>query len=394
MLASPLMASAGIANAFDPEKLYPDLEFILSLKKELISKPEDGLNVFDFEAVARENLPPAHYGYIATGVTDELSQIANRKAYKRIKLRPRRVRDMKEIDTSVTLFNRKWPTPIAIAPTGGQGAYHEEGELAVARAAKERNQLMMLSTVASNSIEDVNEARGEAVWYQLYARQHWPSNEIMIKRAEAAGCEVMVVTVDMIGAGKRETLERFIKMDERDCTVCHGEVRSGFRGKPMFDTIDFEAYMESDRSFSFDMLERIINATSMKVLVKGITHTEDAKECIRRGADGIIVSNHGGRAQDSSRGTIDILPEVVAAVNGRVPVMVDGGIRRGSDVYKALALSATAVDIGRPYLWGLGSFGQEGVKAVLEILDAEFRLVMQQQGANSISDIKANSVIV
>ncbi|MCC3860502.1 alpha-hydroxy acid oxidase [Pseudemcibacter aquimaris] len=394
MLTSPLMASAGFANAFDSEKLDPDLEFILSLKKELISKPEDGLNVFDFEAVARENLSPAHYGYLASGVSDEISQIANRKALKRIKLIPRRLRDMQHMDTSITLFGRKWNSPIMIAPAGSQGAYHDDAELAVARAAKKRDQLMMLSTLSSKSLEDVNAARGEPVWFQFYPRQHWPSNEIIMNRAEDAGNEIMVITVDMIGKGKRETLERFIKMDDANCAECHGEVRSGFRGKPMLDNIDFDAYMGSDRSFGFDMLKRIIDTTSMKVLVKGITNAEDALGCLDAGADGIIVSNHGGRAEVSSRGTIDILPEIVRAVNGRVPVMVDGGIRRGSDVYKALALGASAVGIGRPYLWGLGAFGEEGVKAVLEILDEEFKLVMKQQGTNSINDIKENSVVV
>lgn len=390
LLASPLLASEGFSKTQDA--LDPDLQYILGLENMLISGPEEALNIFDFEAVARENLPPAHYGYLATGVTDEQSQLANREAFRNLKLTARRINDVRTIDTSCEIFGRKWPSPIAIAPTSSQKAFHPEGELAVARTAKINNLLMMLSNVASTSIEDVNEARGEPVWFQLYAREHWDSSLKMIRRAEAAGCEVVVLTVDLKGSGKRETLNRFIKLDNRDCTACHGETRSAFRGRPMMDGIDLEAYLASATHFNTDLLDRIKDVTNMKLVVKGITHPQDAERCIEHGVDGIIVSNHGGRGQVSARGTIDVLPAIVDQVYGRIPILVDGGIRRGSDIYKALAFGADAVAIGRPYLWGLGSFGQPGVEKVINILSAELHAVMLQMGTASLEQITSDSV--
>ena len=392
LLASPLIGYAGTALASDTGKLDPDLQFILDLKKELISSPEEALNIFDLEAVARETLPRAHYGYIATGVADERSQIANRQGYKNIRLKARRMVDVRTIDTSVTLFGRKWASPLAIAPTGHQGAYHPQGELAVARAAKEKGKLMMLSNVTSNSVEDVNEARGEPVWFQLYASEHWSSNLKMIERAERAGCPVLILTVDMVGASYRETQDLFMRQDDRNCSACHGEVRSPFRGRPMYDGIDLNAYLDAGVRFDWDLVKKIKDTTDMKLIIKGITHPLDAKLCVEHGVDGIIVSNHGGRSQADSRGTIEILPEIVKAVDGRIPVMVDGGIRRGSDIFKALALGATAVDIGRPYLWGLGAFGQPGVERILDIFDAEFKVVMEQMGITSIDQIPPASL--
>jgi len=393
LLASPLLGHAALSQEIDKDNLDPDIRHILELKKQLISSPEEALNIFDLEAVARNTLPSAHYGYIATGVTDERSQMANREGYRKLRLKARRILDVRNIDTSVALLGRKWPTPLAIAPTGHQRAYPPEGELAVARAAKNKERLMMLSNVTSTSLEEVNEARGEPVWFQLYARNHWPSNLTMIRRAEAAGCEVLVLTVDMVGPGYRETQDRFMRMDSRDCSACHGEVRSPFRGRPMYDGVDLDAYLGAQELFNWDLIKRIKDTTDMKLVVKGITHPIDAKLCVENGVDMIVVSNHGGRAQVDARGTIEVLPEVVAAVNGRIPVMVDGGIRRGSDIYKALALGATAVDIGRPYLWGLGAFGQEGVERVIDIFDAELKIVMQQTGATSTDQISKEALV-
>jgi len=169
-------------------------------------------------------------------------------------------------------------------------------------------------------------------------------------------------------------------------------VRNGFRGKPMYDGVDLDTHLESPVIFNGDFLDRVRKATNMKIVVKGITHPDDAKFCLKHGVDGIIVSNHGGRGQASARATIDVLPEIVKAVRRRVPVLVDGGIRRGADVYKALALGADAVDIGRPYLWGLGAFGQAGVERVLDLLNSEFKTIMQQMATTSIDQIKSNSV--
>ncbi len=391
LLTSPLLAAIG--NAQETEDLDPDLKYILELKKLLISDPEEAINIFDLEAVARDKLPPAHYGYMATGVTDEQSQLANREGYRNLKLTARRINDVREVDTSVEIFGRTWPSPLAIAPTSSQKAFHPEGESAVAWAANKYDLLMMLSNFSSTSIEEINEIRGEPVWFQLYARAHLESSLQMLKRAERAGCEVVVLTVDLMGGGRRETLSRFIKRDTRDCVPCHGEERSPYRGRPMLDEIDVDAYIESPRLYDADLLNQIKDVTDMKLVVKGITHPDDAEKCIEHGVDGIVVSNHGGRGQVSARGTIDVLPDITTRVNKRIPVLIDGGIRRGSDIYKALALGADAVAIGRPYLWGLGSFGRPGVEKVIDILSAEFKGVMRQMGTTSIAQISASSVM-
>lgn len=391
LLASPLLKLSPLAMAQTAGKLDPDIEFLLSVKRLLIEKPEEALDIFDLEAVARDVLPPAHYGYMATGVSDELSQIANRQAYKNIRLKARRLMGIRDIDTSVEIFGRKWPSPVVIAPTGSHQAFHPDGELAVARAAKEKNQLMILSTVASTPIEEVVEARGEPVWSQLYAGTDWNETLKIIKRAENTGAPALVVTVDLVGGGKRETLERFKKLDYRDCSTCHGEGgRNGL--KPMFEGLDMEAYGNGDQIFDWDLVKRVRDATDMKLVIKGISHEEDAKLCLSNGVDGIMVSNHGGRGQVSARGTIEVLPEVIRAVDGRIPVLVDGGIRRGEDVFKALALGATAIDIGRPYLWGLGAFGQAGVERALDLFNEELRIVMAQMGTSSLAQINEKSL--
>lgn len=391
LLASPLLKFGTLAMAQQASKLDPDIEYLLSVKKLLIEKPEEALNIFDLEAVARDVLPPAHYGYMATGVSDELSQMANREGYKNIRLKSRRLMGIRDIDTSVEIFGRKWPSPVVIAPTGSHQAFHPEGELAVARAAKEKGQLMILSTVASTPIEEVVEARGEPVWSQLYAGTDWNETVKIIKRAENTGAPVVVITVDLVGGGKRETMQRFRKLDYRDCTTCHGEGgRNGL--KPMYEGLDMEAYRNGDQVFDWDLVKRVRDATDMKIVIKGISHEEDAKLCLSNGVDGIMVSNHGGRGQTSARGTIEVLPEITNAVNGRIPVLVDGGIRRGEDVFKALALGATAIDIGRPYLWGLGAFGQPGVERALDLFNEELRIVMAHMGTSSIDQINEKSL--
>ena len=356
---------------------------------QIISSSDEAINVFDFEAVARNNLPPAHFGYMATGVDDDATLRANREGFQRIHLRPRRLVDVTHSDTGVELFGESWDSPIVISPAGSQRAFHPEGELAVANAARTRGHLQILSTVTTTSVEDVVEARGAPVWYQLYPTSKWTVTQALLRRAEAAGCPVVVLTVDLPAGSNRETLERYIKTDTRDCSSCHEE---GFRGavrrKPMFDGLDLTGVTELYApGLTWDFVRRLKDNTNMRVVVKGIVTREDAARCVRSGADGIIVSNHGGRAEESGRATIQSLPEVLEAVAGRVPVLVDGGFRRGNDVLKAMALGASAICIGRPYLWGLGAFGQEGVERVLDIMRAELELAMKLAGTPTLSDV-------
>jgi isopentenyl diphosphate isomerase/L-lactate dehydrogenase-like FMN-dependent dehydrogenase len=207
----------------------------------------------------------------------------------------------------------------------------------------------------------------------------------MIRRAENAGCKALALTVD-IPARNLEAVARFDRANNPECQVCHAG-GTDWSHYPMLSGVDMSSARMGILGFTWDYIEQLKEATSMAVLVKGIVTAEDAVIAIERGADGIVVSNHGGRAASSNRSTIEALPEIAAAVNGRIPVIVDSGFRRGSDIFKALAMGADAVNIGRPYLWGLGSFGQRGVERVLDLLNRELRIVMQQMGTPSLQDI-------
>lgn len=365
----------------------------------------DALDVFDFESVARTKLPPAHWGYLATGTDDDETIQANRDGFKKWAIRPRRLVDVTNVDPSIQMLGARWPTPIVINPVGSQKAFHPEGEMAVARAAKTRDHLMVLSTVATSSIEDVTAARGKPIWFQLYHRPDWNETKQMVSRAERAGCAAIVFTVDLIGGSNRLTMLRSQLLDTRECLACHrgGRPRPGLSGgaslgedtrrKPMLADLQPGPSAPETSTPTWEFVKRLKDTTSMKVFVKGIVTREDAELAMKHGVDGLFVSNHGGRAENSGRATILALPEVLAGVRGRAPVIVDGGIRRGTDIFKAMALGATAVGIGRPYIWGLAAFGQEGVEVVLQILRREFEMVMRQTGAISVPKI-AQSYIV
>ncbi len=355
---------------------------------ELISSPDEALNVFDFQAAAKAELPPAHYGYLATGVDGDATLRANRAGFGKLQLRPRRLVDVSRVDTGIEIFGERWETPIGISPCGSQRAFHPQGEAAVARAARSRGHTQILSTVTTTSVEEVVEARGEPVWYQLYPTASWDVTRRLLRRAEGAGCRVVVLTVDLPVLSNRETQERYARTDARDCTKCHEPSLEGFlRRKPMFEGVDMTGVAFDTPHLTWEFVRRLGDETDMRVVVKGIVTREDADRCVGYGADGIIVSNHGGRAEESGRATIESLPEVVEGVGGRIPVLVDGGFRRGNDIVKALALGATAICVGRPYLWGLAAFGQPGVERVLDILRAELVLAMKLAGRPSVADL-------
>ena len=373
---SPLLAAAAEQNAG------------------VLKSPKDALNVMDFEEAARKVLPPAHYGYLATGVDDDATLRANRDGYKRIQIRPKRMVDVsRNADLSVQMFGKKWETPVVICPVGSQNAFHPEGELAVARAAGASKTLQILSTVTTQPIEKVAEAAGP-IWYQLYATSRWEVSQKLVRHAERAGCPVLVLTVDLPVGRNTETLERLKRTDTRNCASCHPASGNFFGRKPMFTGIDMTDITLNQPVMTWDLVRRLKDFTRMKLVLKGIETREDAQACCEHGVDGIIVSNHGGRAEESGRGSIECLPEVLEAVAGRIPVLVDGGIRRGTDIFKALALGARAVGVGRPYVWGLSAFGQAGVERVLEILRLELDLVMRQCGARSIEEIRQQMVAI
>lgn len=363
--------------------------------QKLITSPDQALNVFDLEAAARQIVPIAHWGYMATGVDDDVTLRANRTAFSRFQIRPRRLIDVTRTDTSTEIFGVKWKTPIIISPVGSQRAFHTQGEIATAKAAGSRGHLQILSTVTTTSVEDVTAARGGPVWYQLYPTASWNITQTLIKRAEAAGSPVLVVTVDLPAGRNTETLSRARLMDPRNCADCHQPGLAGrLKRRPMFDKLDLTGLVDYYApALTWDSIRRMKDMTKMKLVLKGIVTREDAELCVERGVDAIIVSNHGGRAEESGRSTIECLSEVIEAVGGKIPVLIDGGFRRGTDIFKALALGAKAVCIGRPYIWGLGAFGQPGVERVLDILRVELELIMKQAGVLSIDQIKRSYVV-
>jgi len=358
----------------------------------LIEDPSRALNVFDFQEYVRVNMQPGHYAYMAQGSDDQRMLTVNREGFTKFQLRARRLVDVSNVDTSVELFGQRFDAPIFLAPCGAQATFHSEGEVAVARAARSKNTLQILSTVTNYSVEDVAQARQAPGWFQLYPTNDWSVTRGIIKRAEDAGCTALVLTVD-IPARNLEPIARFRRDDNAVCQACHEPgYEAAFRTKPMFDSVDLTNMRLGIGGLTWDYVDRLKDATSMAVLVKGIVTDEDASRCLEHGADGIIVSNHGSRAEDSGRSSIESLPEVLAAVDGRVPVLVDSGFRRGTDIFKALALGASGICIGKPYLWGLGGFGQPGVERVLDILIRELRIIMQQMGTVDLESISRRSL--
>ncbi|MBS0584033.1 MAG: alpha-hydroxy-acid oxidizing protein [Proteobacteria bacterium] len=355
------------------------------------------LNVMEFEALARAALAdkPAHFGYIATGADDDRTVAINHDAFAHYEIRSRRFVDVSHVDMSVQVFGTRWPTPVYLSAVSSQRAFHPEGEAATARAAASRSAQLMLSNVASTAQADVIKARGAPIWQQLYATNDWKVTEALVKRAEQLGCPAIALTVDNMPGRNNETLLRAMKADTRVCTTCHANnSHDPLHKAPAYAGLDVSRVTElSPTDMSWAFLDKLRRLVKVKLIVKGIVTGEDAALACEHGVDGIVVSNHGGRDEETLRATIDCLPEVVAAVKGRVPVFIDGGVRRGTDVFKALALGATGVGIGRPQVWGLAAFGQAGVESVLDIYARELKQIMRQAGTPDIRAIDASRVV-
>jgi len=376
LAASPLLTSY---EAFSQE-----VEETLGKR---LTDPRQVINIFEMEAIARENVPPAHFGYLISGVDSDTTLHANRTGYSRFQIRPRRMVNVEKLDTSINVLGAQANSPIMLSPIGSCGAFHRDAETGAARASVAKGSHMIISTQASDPIEEVMAARdGMGLWFQLYSTNVWENTVAMLKRAEKAGCSTVCFTIDLPRGRNTETQAVLTREDTRFCEECHYDGKT----KPMFEGLAASGLV--DPALTWEVIERMKSVTSMNVMVKGLETGEDAALAVKAGVDGIIVSNHGGRATDTGRGTIECLPEVVAAVRGRVPVMVDGGIRRGTDVFKALALGASAVGIGRPYCWGLGAFGQAGVERVLDLLNRELAICMGGSGTTSIAGITGDYV--
>ena len=359
-------------------------------------RPARPLAPEELEAQARTVLPPEAYVYVAGGAGREDTVRANRDAFLRWRICPRLLRDVSRRDLGVTLLGRQLPGPVLVAPIGVQSMLHPDAELAVARAARSVGVPMVLSSASSTPLEAVADVLGDSPrWFQLY----WPKDPALaaslVSRAERAGFEAVVVTLDTYLYGWRE---RDLQMAW--LPFAQGQGIANYLSDPAFraalpvpperDPTAAARYflaVVSNAALTWDDLAWLRRQTRLPILLKGILHPGDALEAVKRGVEGIIVSNHGGRQVDGAVASLDALPAIAEAVAGRTLVLFDGGIRRGADVFKALALGARAVLLGRPYCWGLASGGEQGVREVLLNLLADFELTMGLAGCSTCAEI-------
>ena len=326
------------------------------------------MNVADYERLAAEALDPGPLAYYAGGAGDEHTLRESSAAWSRRRLRPRVLVDVSSVSTATTVLGTAVDTPVLVAPTALQRMAHPDGEPGMARAAAAAGTIMVLSTLAtSNAAEVAAAAPGAPRWYQLYVARKRSVSQALIDAAVEAGFNAIVVTVDAPVPGRRERDLRAAFSVPMDLTM---PAVSAAIGRSSGVTVE-DFFSLIDPGVTWDDLERLVEDSPLPVLVKGVQTGEDAALCCERGAAGVIVSNHGGRQLDTVAATAEMLPEVVDAVAGRADVLVDGGIRRGTDVLVALALGARAVLVGRPALWGLTAGGEAGARDVLELLTAE-----------------------
>lgn len=339
----------------------------------------------DFEPLAKAKMPVMGWEYVSGGAADELTMKWNKEAFQRIRLKPRVLVDVSRLDTRITLFGQEHAFPIILAPTAAQKLTHPEGELATARGASAANTAMVLSSFSNTSLEDVAAVTKKPLWFQLYAQTDHGFTRELVQRAEAGGYRALCLTVDtpITGARNRETRAN-VKLQ----SLPNMKGLKGFGNESTVQTGSLDIFSSVlDAALSWKDVEWLRSFAEVPLLVKGVLNPDDADRAVQAGVAGIMVSNHGGRNLDTVPATIDALPQVADKVAGRVPVFVDGGIRRGTDVLKALALGANAVLIGRPYLYGLGAEGEAGVTKVINILQREFAMAMALTGRTTIASI-------
>jgi isopentenyl diphosphate isomerase/L-lactate dehydrogenase-like FMN-dependent dehydrogenase len=354
------------------------------------------------EERAREELSPGPFGYVAGGAGAERTMRANEQAFERWRIVPRMLRDVSVRDLSVSILGTELPAPLMLAPIGVQSIVDREAELATGRAAAAHRLPFILSTAASHSMEQVAEAVGDASrWYQLY----WPRDRELagsfVSRAARCGYAAIVVTLDtwMLGWRPRDLQNAYLPF-------LKGEGVANYFSDPVFraalekapeddlgPAIGHWAYQFSNPRVTWDDLAWLREQTELPIVLKGILHPDDARRAVQCGADGLIVSNHGGRQVDGAVGALDALPAVREAVGTELPLLFDSGIRTGSDIFKALALGADAVCLGRPYVWGLALGGQEGVEHVLRCLLADLDLTLALSGYTSLAQVDAGALI-
>ena len=339
------------------------------------------INLSDYETLAQAHIEPAAWDFIQGGSDDEVTLRANRSAFERLRLRPRMLVKGSTPNLSTTVLGTPVSMPILVAPAANHGMAHPEGECATAQGAALAHTLMTVSTFSTRTLEDIAASANAPLWFQLYLYRNLEVSARVVQRAEAAGYRAIVLTADLPRLGNREK-----------------DIRNNFSLLSHLDLANFPGAEAEENHYdipftpTWETLDWLKTVTSLPILLKGILTAEDALLALERGVSGIIVSNHGGRQLDSAIASIDALPEIVEAVAGRCEVYLDGGIRRGTDVLKALALGARAVMVGRPIFWGLAVNGAEGVHHVLEILRAELELAMILSGHFSLDTIDRSLV--
>jgi 4-hydroxymandelate oxidase len=350
--------------------------------------PFDALNLSELEPLARAKLAEMSYAYYASGSDDEITLRRNQDAYRDLELHYRVLVDVSRCSTATTVIGTPVAMPVLVAPTAFHRLAHGDGELASARATAAAGSIFILSTLSTTGVEDVMAATSGPVWFQLYVYKDRAATRDLVARVEAAGVQALVLTVDapMLGRRERDVRNRFALPAGLRIENLHGQ--RGDVGKATGDS-GLAAYFSSllDPTLTWDDLHWLRSLTGLPLIIKGLVRPDDAKRAVAAGADGIVVSNHGGRQLDTAPATIDVLAPIAEAVDGGAEILLDGGIRRGTDVVKALALGAKAVLVGRPILWGLAVAGQAGVAGVLAMLHRELELAMALCGCPTVSHI-------
>jgi 4-hydroxymandelate oxidase len=343
------------------------------------------INIFEYEALAKERLPQAEYDFIAGGATDELTLRRTRAVFEAIMLRPRMLVDIHEVDLSTTVLGHGVAFPILVDPAGGHGRAHAEGEIATVRAAGAMGTVMLLSSGSTYRLEEVAAAATGPIWFQQYFYKDQGLTQRMAHRAQEAGYSALCLTLDSTVRAKRERNIRHHYASPPSPNYAGLAVQE--TGWDLSSDAPRGVNTLIDRTASWPYVDWLAAHTPLPLIVKGIMTAEDARLCAEHGVRGIIVSNHGARQLDTTFASIEVLPEVVDAVQGRCEVYLDGGIRRGTDVLKALALGARAVLIGRPLFWGLAVDGEAGVRAILQLLRDELEMAMGMCGRPTLASL-------
>ncbi|KAF2076522.1 hypothetical protein CYY_002200 [Polysphondylium violaceum] len=364
---------------------YDDIKSSDQFRNNKVDAMSQFVNINEFKIEAQKKLPKMAYDYYASGANDQITLADNENSFKRIKLIPRCLVDVSNVNIKTSIFGVDIKTPIMIAPAAMQKMASHLGELDTLAAAHEMGTIMTLSSLSTSSVEELSEqSKGNPGWFQLYVFKDRKISEDLVKRAERLGYTAIVLTVDTPYLGKRDA-------DYKNKFHLPLNLQLKIFSHLPLSKLDggLNNYMATmiDPALTWKDVQWLKSITKLPVLVKGIMCPEDAELSIKHGADGIIVSNHGARQLDTCPSTIDVLYPISKAVRGRVPVILDGGVRRGSDVLKALALGANTVMIGRPILWGLSVGGQAGVSRVIKLLNDELLLAMAFTGLNSVKEI-------